>query len=177
MWWRWSLNRSISCAEAEPPTRTLRAIVVATVDASDRNLRRDMQTTPHGCLGIVRVRASTGEGGTIRTIGQSVEPLKPKTKGLILWLAYNSPPGKWVTLVSVNHEHEENDIGLARTNALSRASRTLHEFLERDDALHDLLRGDHELPDRSAYRAELEQAARSDFSELRLQKRRRLAEI
>lgn len=74
-------------------------------------------------------------------------------------------------------EAEAYDSYRSRRDALQRASRTLGEFLERDDSLNDLLARDAPLPERAGYHAQLEAALTDGFTGLRLEKRRKLAEI
>jgi [glutamine synthetase] adenylyltransferase / [glutamine synthetase]-adenylyl-L-tyrosine phosphorylase len=64
-----------------------------------------------------------------------------------------------------------------RRDALMQASRTLGDFLARDDNLDALLASGDPLPDREGYEERLQEAMEVGFQGLRLEKRRRLAEI
>jgi [glutamine synthetase] adenylyltransferase / [glutamine synthetase]-adenylyl-L-tyrosine phosphorylase len=65
----------------------------------------------------------------------------------------------------------------SRRESLERASRTLSEFLARDDRLRALLAEEGPIPDRAGYEMHLQEAFKDGFSALRMEKRRRLAEI
>src|ERR671914_24069 len=69
-------------------------------------------------------------------------------------------------------------VGEVRSKSLRAASRTLGEFLDRDPRAAELLRNEGPLPDRSGYlQVFLSACASGGLVELRLERRRRLAEI
>src|SRR4051812_8171687 len=65
----------------------------------------------------------------------------------------------------------------SRLASLGHAARTLASFMQQDDAARALVELDEELPDRQTYAQQMRDAAGKSFVELRLEKRRRLAQI
>ncbi|MBW3595430.1 MAG: bifunctional [glutamine synthetase] adenylyltransferase/[glutamine synthetase]-adenylyl-L-tyrosine phosphorylase [Actinobacteria bacterium] len=72
---------------------------------------------------------------------------------------------------------EPSELASLRVAALARGSRSLSEFLERDEAAAALLERDDPLPDDAGYRALISAAAGAGTAGVRLERRRRLLEI
>ena len=78
---------------------------------------------------------------------------------------------------NVESEQAKQDDHALRRLALTRASRSLGELLERDERLDALLASDDALPDRAGYVSLLQESVKDGFGVLRAEKRRRLADI
>ena len=107
--------------------------------------------------------------GRVATIPRPLQRKEWEKFVSLLWTGHKGTPECPVV--------EPIELASLRRTVLTRASRSLADFLARDEGAAALLGLDDALPDEDGYRAVLSQAAIGGTSEIRLERRRRLLEI